>query len=86
MQLLKDLWYNYQLQDPTDHNEERKQLLRELVALEDEFFKELTEKQIEVFEKCTDHLHDMASISACEAFVTGVRFAAAFFTDAFSSK
>lgn len=80
--LLEDLWYSYEMQSTVKQSEEEEALMELIVLHEEKLHASLNAEQLEQlkkYEDCVDGLHDIAEKVA---FVKGVRFAAAFLTEA----
>ena len=67
------------------HGSEPEKLLSSISQAEEELTKGLTEEQKKVFNSFSSSLHDFATISALDAFITGFRMGAGFAMDTFVS-
>ena len=79
---LQDLWYTYELQRFRPQDAEERELLSLIVRSEETLFANLNEEQKALLKKYKDSIRDLHCLSERDAFVRGVRFAAAFLTEA----
>ncbi len=77
----EQLWDYYQTICTQERNEEKKELLDELLENEDALLETFTEEQTALFFRYNDSVGEYHSMNEQEAFINGVRLTSAFFVD-----
>lgn len=79
--IIEALWYSYRMENATECNKERKQLMKDL-AEKDEFLRTtMSEEQITTLNFYQMHMHQLSELTEKEAFGYGIRFATKYLLD-----
>lgn len=82
MYLLEDLWWDYEVQQPTVRkSDEYRKKQRVANRLEEQFVEKLTPELKKDFERFCEEDWAMDAVAECEAFIRGLRFAVRFALD-----